>query len=108
MMRYDLVLQRLPPGVRQGETKRAPMSHPSGLNPETAAVHFNDPFDQGQTNPGAVTCGVQAFKEAKDLLLIPRLDPNAIVLDETDSLLAVIPHPNDDLRRLLLPQEFDG
>ena len=49
------------------------------FDPDSAAVHFDDAFDQHQTDSGTLVVLVQAVEQAEDLLLVLRLSANPAV-----------------------------
>src|SRR5262249_6167897 len=76
--------------------------------PDTSTVHLNNPLDQGQADAGAVAGYIQAFEEAKDLLMMAWRNPYAIIAHITDGLLGTPPYAEGNARLGLGTHEFHG
>ena len=72
------------------------MSQPLGLDPRPPAVNFDDALDQRQADPGAFGLGAQALEEPEDLVMVPRLDADAVVADVEDGLPSLMPATHFD------------
>ena len=72
--------------ARQRKAKGAASPDTLGFHPDSAAVDFHNPFDDGQTNTGAGSFGVQFIKEAEYLFVIAGIDANPVVPDIKNGL----------------------
>src|SRR5215467_13746372 len=95
-------------GAGEGETEGTAVPLPGRFDPDTPAMHLDNPLDQGQTDAGAVAGPIQALEETKDLLVITWRNPYAIITDITDGLLGIPSHAKVDTRLGLDTHEFHG
>ena len=96
--------------ARQGEAEGRAATGALGLDPDPAAVELDHPLDDGEADAGALTFRIQPVEEPEDLLLVPRLDPRAVVADVDDVRVPGGRRPDADLDAWprLLAHELDG
>src|SRR5215467_5302047 len=85
--RHPFLLRRLPPRHREVECRPAPdlRLHP---DPSTAPLH--DPLADRQPHPRPrVRSPMQPFEHTEDLFLIPRVDPDPVVLHRKQPVLLI-------------------
>jgi len=88
--------------VWQGDREGRALSQP-GVDPDAAAVMFDDLFADGQANARSLVliAGDQALEDAKGSVMVGRCDAD-------DPVLAGLGQGNFDFGRLFGPAVFDG
>src|SRR5215471_14926207 len=92
----------------ESKTELTHASLASGFDPDASAMHLDDALDQSQANPCSVTLRLQPFEEAKDLLVIPWINPHTVIMDIIDRFFLFLSTSNLDSRRRLHPHKLDG
>ena len=84
------------------------MAQALGLDPDASAVDFDDPPGQGQTYSGAVRVLVQLIEQPEDFLVVAGIDPDPVVANVADGLIAVAARTDFDPRPRLFSDVFHG
>src|SRR5215510_4064560 len=71
-------------------------------------MHFDDALDQGQANPCPVPLQLQPFEEAKDLLVVPWINPHTVILYIVDRFFLFLSTSNLNPWSRLSPHKLDG
>src|SRR6185436_5940278 len=74
--------------LRQREADGRPVALARRLHPDPAAVDLDDALDEREADAGALDLGIELLEEAEDLVVVARLDADAVVLDEQHGLVA--------------------
>src|SRR5579884_741120 len=80
-----------------------------GFHPDPAVIEVDDSLTDGQANAGTgiLIAGMQTFEEAKNSLLILRLNADSVVADGEDPVSVMPVRANVDGRRALRAAVFD-
>src|SRR5215475_11239751 len=92
----------------KSKIERTPASLASGFDPDASAMYFDDALDQGQANPCPVPLRLQPFEEAKDLLVVPWINPHTVVLYIVDRCFLFLSTSNLNPWGRLSPHKLDG
>src|SRR5579862_2665882 len=91
-------------GVREGEVECCSFSR-GGVDPDSSAIAFNHALANCESNagPAVFLVAMKPFEYTKDILLVLRIDPDAVILNREAPRRALIKSMNVNPRRFFGP-----